>query len=621
MIASGLLDTVCRQFAADGPLAAGLKGYSYRAEQVQLAGEIAGALDQGDALLAEAETGTGKTLAYLVPALHFDGKVLISTHTRALQDQLMHRDIPAVFNATGRRRSVALLKGRSNYLCPFRMKKYLQSGQLEFWAQKPLLEVSEWAEKTRDGDLAGLHFDVFEKGIGVMVTATVEQCSGSKCDDYHQCPLMKARQRAMEADIVVSNHSLMLADAALKSGEFGEILPQFDAYVIDEAHSLPDLAAQHFGMQVNRLRLITWLNDMQAALDTLADEQVLKNEFLEDGRALLDAWPKDDKALLQSCWQPIADRAASRNERSEDMAKLAERALQIANDIDALIRPPSGFVAWAEGQGEHLRYQVAPVETGPVLQTHLWERPASFVLLSATLRVSASFAYTKERLGLPDATETFHPSPFNYAEQGLIYLPRRLPDPRDPRGREALVDEMETLLRASRGRAFVLFTSWQMLNYASAELADRLPWPVLVQGKSGSKDAILEEFRADTHSILCGTRSFWEGVDVPGDTLSLVIVDKVPFAPPNDPLLQARVRRCEEEGGNGFRDIQLPEAIAVLRQGVGRLIRTQTDRGVMAVLDSRIYSKSYGREIVRNLPPARIVEDLSEVRWFFEDEH
>jgi len=611
---------VQQDFAATSPLVTKLKGYHHRVEQVKLAGEIAEHFEQGSILLAEAETGTGKTLAYLVPALRLDGKVLISTHTRSLQNQLMHRDIPAVLKAMGVKRKIALLKGRSNYLCPSRLQTNLSSAALERWAQKPMLQVMKWSEKTVDGDLSDLPFDVFEKGIGPLVTATAEQCAGSKCAEFKTCPLMKARERAMQADIVVSNHALLLADAALKSGDFGELLPTFDAYVLDEAHSLPDVACQHFGVQLHRMRAIHWLNDFQSVLDTLGDEAALQKEALEAGRVLLATWGVAELAKVRDNWLVLVGLAGGRAERSEELTKLVERADLLLADMEAVIAPAEGFVAWEEGEGEHKRYLLAPVETGPVLHEHLWEQPAAFVLLSATLRVSGRFDYACERLGLQDVSQVFHPSPFDYLEQSLTYLPRHLPDPRSDGGKKAQLNEMIELLKASQGRAFVLFTSWSMLHYAGQELSARLEYPVLIQGKSGSRDAILEKFRKDTHSILCGTRSFWEGVDVPGETLSLVIVDKVPFASPSDPLLQARIRRCEEKGGNGFMDIQLPEAIAVLRQGVGRLIRSGEDRGVMAILDSRLYHKRYGRDIAHNLPPARIVDDMAEIQRFFQIE-
>jgi len=617
---TGFAGQVRHDFSEDSPLATSLPGYARRDEQIDLAGEVASAFEAGSILLAEAETGTGKTLAYLIPALRSDGKVLISTHTRALQDQLVHRDLPAVQHALGASRRVALLKGRSNYLCPQRLKLFVSSPQLEMWAQKSMLKVLDWSHHTKDGDLSGLPFDVFSKGIGPMVTATADQCLGSKCGDFDRCPLMKARQKAQAADIVVTNHSLLLADAVLKAGEFGELLPEFDAYVLDEAHSLPDLACQHFGVQLTRMKLIQWLNDMQALLDTMGDEPALKKDVTTHGKTVLDTWLKPGLEDLQQAWQTMCKLSESRRERSEDMARLADRAGQIASDIAMVREPSQGFVGWHEGEGEYLKYTVAPVETGPVLHHHLWERPASFVLMSATLRVSGHFDYAKARLGLDETDEVFHASPFDYGKQAMIYLPRHMPNPFSEQGIEAIIDEMETLIRASHGRAFVLFTSWNMLKQVGPELAQRLPWNVLIQGESGSRDAILDTFRADTHSVLCGTRSFWEGVDVPGEALSLVIIDKMPFTPPNDPLLKARIQKCEERGGSGFRDIQLPEAIAVLRQGTGRLIRSMHDRGVMALLDSRLYHKAYGREVVRNLPSAPIRDDLAEVRWFFEEQ-
>jgi len=616
---SNLAGLVRRDFADESPLVTGMPSYSRREEQIRLAEEIAGTFDDGSALLAEAETGTGKTLAYLIPALRSSDKILISTHTRALQDQLVFRDLPAVQKALGAARRVALLKGRSNYYCPHRLNMFMTSPQLEMWARKSMLKVLDWSHKTRDGDLASLSFDVFAKGIGTMVTATADQCAGSKCGEFEHCPLMKARQKAQSADIVVTNHSLLLADAALKSGDFGEVLPHFDAYVLDEAHALPELACHHFGIQLTRMRFIQWFNDVQALLDEMGDEPALKTDMVVQAREVLNAYLNPGLDDLKTSWSETAKLAESRRERSEDMAKLADRAALISSEILMVSEPEEGFVGWTDGEGEHRKYTVAPVETGPVLAQHLWERPASFVLLSATLRVSEQFDYARARLGLEQAEEVFHPSPFDYGSQAMIYLPRDLPDPRTETGVESLIDAMETLIRASRGRAFVLFTSWSMLNRVGPELARRLPWSVLIQGESGSRDTILDIFRNDTHSVLCGTRSFWEGVDVPGEALSLVIIDKMPFAPPNDPLLKARIKCCEEKGGRGFSDIQLPEAIATLRQGAGRLIRSTDDRGVMALLDSRLYSKTYGREVVKNLPAAPIRDDLSDVRWFFED--
>lgn len=618
---SRLVEQVRADFEPAGVLARHFPDYIYREQQVLLAEKIATTIETGGSLIAEAETGTGKTMAYLLPALHSSGRVLISTHTKALQDQLVHRDLPTVQQALSRQRKVALLKGRSNYLCPHRLEKALAHPATDMWQKKLLASVRTWADSSVDGDLSGLSFDVFEKGIGTSVTATAEQCLGHRCAYVERCPLMQARQRAQSADIVVCNHSLLLADAVLKRSDYGEVLPEFDVYILDEAHALPDLASQHFGIQLTRTRLIQWFNDMQAVLDELGDEPELKKDLAAQMQRILKAYQNAQMEQLEEIWTEVNHLAADRAARNEDLYRLAERATGIAEELSMVRNPGEGYVGWSEGEGEERRFLVAPLETGAVLADHLWQRDASFVLLSATLRVSGRFEYAKRRLGLAAET-SYQASPFDYASQALIYLPRHLDErggssDRSANGFQPLCEEMERLLLASDGRAFVLFTSWQALRQVAPVLGQRLPWRVLVQGESGSRDAILEEFRKDKHSVLCGTRSFWEGVDVPGEALSMVIIDKMPFAPPNDPLLRARIRHCEEQGGNGFRDIQLPEAIAVLRQGAGRLIRSEKDRGVMALLDSRLYHKGYGREVVRNLPPAPITDNLDKVRAFF----
>ncbi|MDX8413209.1 MAG: ATP-dependent DNA helicase [Mariprofundales bacterium] len=612
--------TIEQIFAVDGPLATAMDGFRSRGEQVALAEEIAVAMESGDNLIAEAETGTGKTLAYLIPALTSGHKVLISTHTKALQDQLMYRDLPTVQRALGRNRAIALLKGRSNYLCYHRLEQALTSHQLPLWMESPMLSVKRWSERSKDGDLSGLGFDLFRKGIGPQVTATAEQCLGNRCADFGRCPLMKARQKAQDADIVISNHSLLLADARLKAGAFGAVLPDFDSYVLDEAHGLPTLASHHFGVQLSRNKVSYWARDVQLALEEEGSAPHLLKAIAEQSKTLLTAWSSAKLEDLASQWKSLVTMLAEHEVDHDDLQKLQARGAMVCADFDAVQKPSDGFVAWQDGNGEQRRWQAAPVETGPVLDEYLWQFPASFTLLSATFRVSGSFAHIKRNIGLPDASEVFHASPFDYPKQALIYIPRHQPPATSDGSEACMVETMESLLRASYGRAFVLFTSYKALHAIAPQLQQSLPWPVLIQGEGESRDALLQQFRDKTESVLCGTRSFWEGVDVPGEALSIVIIDKMPFAPPSDPLLAARVRHCEDNGGNGFRDIQLPEAIAVLRQGVGRLIRNEQDRGVMAILDSRLYSKFYGSEVQRNLPPAPICDDLAEVRWFFEDE-
>ncbi len=613
-------DTIAKLFADDGPLASAMPGFRARSEQIALARRIDDTMAAEGQLIAEAETGTGKTLAYLVPALMSDKKILISTHTRALQDQLMYRDLPVACEALGRRRSIALLKGRSNYLCPHRLDQALTSHQLALWMESPLLQVKAWSERSRDGDLSALPFDPFRRGIGAQITATAEQCLRSKCPTFNRCPLMKARQKAQDADIVISNHSLLLADARLKAGEFGAVLPDFDCIILDEAHGLPTLASHHFGVQLSQNQPAYWIRDAQVALEQSAEDSHLLEQITELGKGLLDQWPSAELETLAAQWGELLHTLDGYERDDDEILRLIARGEQIRDAFRMVQEPDAGFVAWREEHKGGQSWRAAPVETGPVLDDYLWQFPAAFILLSATFRISGSFAHVKRQLGLPEADESFHPSPFDYVRQSLVYVPRALPPATNKEGTRQLLEQMESLLRASCGRAFVLFTSHRMMRIIAPQLERSLPWPVLVQDEGTPRDSLLQQFRKQTDSVLCGTRSFWEGVDVPGESLSMVIIDKLPFAPPDDPLLTARIRHCEEEGGNGFRDIQLPEAIAILRQGVGRLIRSEHDRGVMAILDSRLHNRSYGREMLRNLPPAPLCDDLAEVRWFFESE-
>lgn len=613
-----LQERVSTDFSSDSGLADEFPNYTWRSEQTRLAAVIVTAMEQKDILLAEAETGTGKTLAYLVPAIRSSQKTLISTHTRALQDQLVSRDLPAVMRALRVEKKIALLKGRSNYICPHHLNQKLRDHHLTPPVRQLLQDVSIWSEGSPDGDLSFLEFDVFDAGIGGMVTSTAEQCLGRNCPEWERCPLAGARARTRDADIVITNHSLLLADAALKSGEFGEILPLFDVYILDEAQSIPDLASQHFGLQLTSQRFSRWGNDMEVALEELGDEMALQREINLLVRALLPVFSNSGLADVLVAWRQLVALADSRVERNQDLLKLARRAEEIGQQIEAIMQPAGGFVAWSEGDSMSKRYCLAPIETGPLLEEHLWGREAAFILLSASLRVSDKFTYAKGRLGLPDAKEATHTSPFNYSEQALIYVPEQMPAPRSDGYEEKLLAEMEALLTASQGRAFVLFTSHRVLAHIAPVLASRLPWRVLVQGKDGTNDKIMSIFQEDTSSILCGTRSFWEGVDVPGDALSMVIIEKIPFAPPDDPLLNERIKLCNKQGGNGFRDIQLPEAVATLKQGLGRLIRSPSDRGVMALLDSRVHTKSYGREVLRNFPPAPRTSKVRDVLIFFQ---
>ena len=611
-------EAVVRAFAPEGVLARRFPGYRARPGQAALAQAIAEALATRTRLLAEAGTGSGKTLAYLVPVLAFDGRVCISTHTKALQDQLWDRDLPAVMKALGRRRDVALLKGRTNYLCPWRLERKLRAGgPPEVLAALARLEA--WGRRSADGDLATAPLDVEAAGLVAWATATADQCLGGQCPALARCPLMRARKRAHEAEIVVVNHSLLLADLALKADEAGALLPAFDAYVLDEAHAFADAAAEHFGFRLTERRLRIWGTDWDEEMRaTSADPEALA-EMQRAMQQVLITWRKGELAEMARAWAVVRGLAAAHAAAGVGLARLAARADAIAQMLAALAEPPEGTAVWCEGEGEARIWHLAIVEPGPLLAEHLWSQDAAFVLTSATLRTGGDFGYARARLGLAGAREHCTPSPFDYARQALLFVPRGMPAD-ERRDEEALLATILRLLATSQGRAFVLFTAWNTLRRLAPRIRERSAWPVFVQGEGMGKEAMLEEFRRRGDAVLLGVRSFWEGVDVPGRALSLVVLDKIPFPPPNDPLIAARAAHLRRQGQDPFPALFVPEAARILRQGAGRLIRSEHDRGVIAVLDSRLVERPYGRRLLRELPPAPLVHDMAEVERFFSAE-
>ncbi len=611
----GPVARVARAFAPDGALARRYPGYRHRPGQRELARAIAETLETRGRLLAEAGTGSGKTLAYLVPTLGLGGRACLSTHTKALQDQLWDRDLPAVMKALGLRRDAALLKGRTNYLCPYRLERRLRLGAPPELV-RALVSVRAWGERSADGDLSSAPMDVAALGVAGWVTATADQCLGGQCPEIGRCPLMRARRRAQEADIVVVNHALLLADLALRADEAGALLPEFDACVLDEAHAFADAASRHFGFRLSLRRLRTWLADWQEELRVHAPDAEALAEMRRAFARVEAAWAEGVPAAIGEAFALVRELAAAHAGGGPGLARLAWRADEIADALAVLAAPPGETAVWSEGEGEARVWQAAPVEPGALLADHLWSREAAFVLVSATLRVGGRFDYARARLGLEGAREHLTPSPFDYGRQALLFVPRGMSGARG-RDEERLFATIVRLVRASRGRAFVLFTAWGTLRRLAPRLAAALPWPVLVQGEGMGREAMLEAFRAHGSAVLAGVRSFWEGVDVPGEALSLVVMDKIPFPPPDDPLVAARARRIEQAGGNPFREVLLPEAARVLRQGAGRLVRSERDRGVIAVLDSRLLERGYGRDLLAELPPAPLVHDIEAVERFF----
>ena len=611
-------------FGPGGELAAALPGFEARAEQGALAQEVADALERGEHLLAEAGTGIGKSLAYLVPALLSGKRVVVATATKALQDQLLTKDVPAAAAALGREVDCAVLKGRQNYLC----RKSLSMLAL------PLFRAAEdaaqyerlqgWIETTETGDRAELAFEP-RQSLWAEVAVGADRCAGRRCPFLASCFSELARARAQEAELVVVNHALYFADLALraKTGDGAGILPEHEAVVFDEAHRLEESAAAWFGGRVSSSGLRQLLRDVERTcreggralpartIDTIdrRGEELLAG--LDPGRgrrrltvADVEAAARPGAALAAA----LAQLADALRGVSDDFDLIARRALATVDDLEECLAVPNeDSVSWAE----HEALAWAPVDVSHTLRELLWEREVVSVLVSATLEP----AFLRGRLGLDEAREVSLPSPYDYREQALLYVPRAFPEPRAAPYDARLAEEVLSLCGLSRGRALVLTTSYRQLDALADRLAPRLPYPLLVQGEA-PRERLLERFRDEVDSVLLATQTFWQGVDVQGESLSLLVIDKLPFAAPNDPLVEARCERIAKGGGDWFAEYAVPSAVLQLRQGFGRLIRGHADRGAVAILDSRLRTRGYGRAFLEALPPAPLVGDLSSVAAF-----
>ena len=607
---------------------------------MRLAEAIASAFESSDYLIAEAGTGTGKTYAYLVPALLSGQRVIISTGTRALQDQLYHRDLPRVRDALGIGVRTALLKGRANYLCLYRMNQ--SRGEMRFQSRESAAQfqrVVAWSSRTRRGDLAELDDMPEDTPLWPQITSTAENCLGSECPFWSECFVVKARAEAQAADIVVVNHHLLLADLAIKQEGFGEILPGAHAFVLDEAHQLPELAAQFFGEAVGARQL----NDLaRDALSECANVQAALATIQQPARELEHAM-----RVLRLAIDPLPQRGTHLRLLGVSVAVEALDALdhalaELSAALSALVDASPGFAAtferanrqrerlarWREGDDDDVRWyeltprgfilQRTPLDVSAPLRRFREASRAAWVFTSATLAVGAGFDHIAQRLGLEEPTTLLQPSPFDWPRQALCYLPRNLPEPNQREYSRALIDALRPVLQASGGRAFLLFTSHRALRDA-ADLLSGDPWPLFVQG-SAPRNVLLDRFRASGNGVLLGAASFWEGVDVPGDALSVVAIDRLPFAAPDDPVLEARLDAVRRAGGNAFRDEQLPSAVIALKQGAGRLIRSFTDRGLLVLCDPRLLGKSYGRVFLDSLPPLPRTRDITDVHAFFARE-
>jgi ATP-dependent DNA helicase DinG len=634
------MKSLSQAFAADGALQAAIPGYRERRQQVEMAEAIAEAIETTGVLVAEAGTGTGKTFAYLVPALLAGGKVILSTGTKTLQDQLFDRDLPAVRQALASGASAALLKGRSNYVCLYRLRRAGTEGRFNTREEAAQLrKIEQLASLSATGDRADLADVPEDAPIWAQATSTRENCLGQSCPDYADCFVMRARRNALAADVVVINHHLFFADVVLRDEGISELLPACNTVIFDEAHQLPETARLFFGETVSTNQVIELARDSRVELRSAGgaspELEALGNRLDKAARDLRLAmgempvrlaWPQalsregfpEAVIRLRSALKMLDAALSAQSERSEGLGACARRAGNAYGVLTRLMETDAGEdVRWAEVFGQSVQLHVTPLHSGELFRRQMQDHPRAWIFTSATLAVGDDFNHFTREIGIPDARTARWQSPFDFPSQALLYMPRGLPpEPNDPAFTDAVIEAAFPVLQASGGRAFLLFTTLRALRRAHDLLRGRLEFPLLVQG-TGSRSDLLARFRSLGNAVLLGSASFWEGVDVRGEALSLVVIDKLPFAPPDDPVLAARIDSLKNAGRNAFSELQLPQAVLQLKQGAGRLIRDENDRGVLMLCDPRLLSKPYGRRILKSLPPMKPTRSLEEVQEFF----
>ena len=624
----------------EGPFARDVANFVPRDCQQQMAEAVEEAIAERQILIAEAGTGTGKTFAYLVPALQSGKRVIVSTGTKTLQDQLFHRDLPRVREVLGARLKTSLLKGRANYLCRYRLEQTRKDGRFASLEQVTHLHaIASWAERSGSGDRGEFAEVPEDSPLWPRVTSTAENCLGTECPMFADCFVVKARRAAQEADLVVVNHHLLFADLAIKQEGFGEILPGAHAFVLDEAHQIPELAGAFFSTNVTSRQIDELAKDALAecgpvsgALASLREPIDAIAPLLRRTRLALDKLPgKGAFTLIEGNAEAMAELHAieeallkltealsAQAERSRGMTTMHERAEALCQRLhDVLDGSAREWVHWYELTAQGFGLHATPLDLAPPLRALREQSQAAWIFTSATLSVAGQFDHFARQLGLDDPVQASLPSPYDYPRQALAYLPKGLPDPNAPDYTERVVAVARPVLEAARGRTFLLFTSHRALRRAAELLVD-LPFPLFIQG-TAPRHQLLTEFRESGNGVLLGAASFWEGVDVAGEALSCVIIDKLPFAAPDDPVLEARLSALRDAGGNPFFEWQVPAAAIALKQGAGRLIRDVTDRGVLVLCDPRLTTRAYGKLFLKSLPPLPITRELADVQRFFGD--
>jgi len=632
-------------FGADGPLARAVAGFTTRPEQIEMAAEVARVLQNRGRLVVEAGTGTGKTYAYLVPVLLSDRRVIVSTGTRTLQDQLFRRDLPTVTAALGRPVRVALLKGRANYLCLHRLELAEQQAIARGLRREVALalpHVRTWAQTTRQGDVAELARFSEADPVWPWVTSTRDNCLGPDCPVFDRCHVMKARREAQAADVIVVNHHLLMADLVLKEEGFGDLLPGADAIVIDEAHQLPEIASAFLGFMVSSRQMQALARDLAVELVAGAPQTQLAASFAQTmERQIVDMqdalgtarerhefvqWPAAMIEALQSLQSSLDELSRSLSDVALEHAGIAtvrRRAVEMSERLGSLLdhtdESGTASVRWAQVTKQSVSLHYVPVDVAEQLGGLIGKHSGAWICTSATLAVGDDFSHFTRRVGMEEPSTARFGSPFDYARQALLYLPEGLDAPASPQHTRQVIEAAWPVLQASGGRAFLLFTSHRALREAAEILLRKLGpaplFPVLVQGDA-PRDLLLKRFREYGNAVLLGTSSFWEGVDVKGPALSVVVIDKLPFAVPDDPVLKARLAAIEQRGGNAFMEEQVPQAVIALKQGVGRLIRDHEDFGVIMLCDQRLRTRPYGKIFLQSLPAMPLTRKLDVVTEF-----